>query len=96
MSGTIIHSHDYRVSEPYANRRVLIVGAGPSGMEISLLIAEVASRLVHSRHVPSTNSTPFPQHYVEKPDVEEFRENGAVFVDGTFEEVDDVVYCTGT
>lgn len=74
---------------------MLIVGAGPSGMEISLLIAEVASRLVHSRHVPSTNSTPFPQHYVEKPDVEEFRENGVVFVDGTFEEVDDVVYCTG-
>ncbi|XP_073950542.1 senecionine N-oxygenase-like [Choristoneura fumiferana] len=95
FEGTIIHSHDYRVPDPYAKRRVLTIGAGPSGKDISLFIAEVAIRLLHSHHSQSPTSTPFPDHYVNKPDVKEFRKNGVVFVDGSFEEVDDVIYCTG-
>ncbi|XP_047994726.1 senecionine N-oxygenase-like isoform X1 [Leguminivora glycinivorella] len=96
FKGTIIHSHDYRTPEPYAHRRVLIIGAGPSGMEISLVVAEVASRLVHSHHSPAKfDATFFPSVYVKRPDVQELNETGVVFVDGSFEEVDDVILCTG-
>ncbi|KAI8425139.1 hypothetical protein MSG28_006975 [Choristoneura fumiferana] len=95
FNGTIIHSHDYRVPDPYINRKVLVMGGGPSGMEIGLLVADVASRLVHSHHSPAPFEAHFPPHYVKKADVKEFKENGVVFVDGSFEEVDDVIYCTG-
>ncbi|KAI8425137.1 hypothetical protein MSG28_006975 [Choristoneura fumiferana] len=94
FNGTIIHSHDYRVPDPYINRKVLVMGGGPSGMEIGLLVADVASRLVHSHHSPAPFEAHFPPHYVKKADVKEFKENGVVFVDGSFEEVDDVIYCT--
>lgn len=93
--GTIIHSHDYRVTDPYKDRRVLVVGGGPSGMDIGLNVAEISRSLIHSRHSRVTFNTPFPYNYVKKPDIKEFNETGAIFVDGTFEEVDDVIYCTG-
>ncbi|KAJ0173681.1 hypothetical protein K1T71_010830 [Dendrolimus kikuchii] len=95
FKGTVIHSHDYREPEPYTGRRVLIVGAGPSGMDIGLDIAEVSQTLVHSQHSKVNFQTPFPPHYFKKPDIKEFNETGAIFVDGTFEEIDDVIYCTG-
>ncbi|XP_075982724.1 senecionine N-oxygenase-like isoform X2 [Anticarsia gemmatalis] len=93
--GTIIHSHDYRVPDIFKNRRVLVVGAGPSGMDIGLDVAEVSKTLVHSHHSRINFTTPFPPNYIKKPDIKEFNETGAIFVDGSFEEVDDVIYCTG-
>jgi dimethylaniline monooxygenase (N-oxide forming) len=93
--GTIMHSHYYRVPDPYKCRRVLVIGAGPSGMDISLDIAEVSKTLIHSHHSAVNFRTPFPSHYIKKPDVKEFHETGATFVDGSFEELDDVLYCTG-
>ncbi|XP_026315023.1 senecionine N-oxygenase-like isoform X1 [Hyposmocoma kahamanoa] len=95
FNGTIIHSHDYRVPDAYKDRRVLMIGSGPSGMDISLDVAETAKTLIHSHHSVVNFRTPFPANYIKKPDVKEFNENGAIFVDGTYEDLDDVIYCTG-
>ncbi|XP_059053198.1 senecionine N-oxygenase-like isoform X2 [Achroia grisella] len=94
FKGSIIHSHDYRVPDPYKQRRVLVIGAGPSGMDIGLEVCNVSRRLIHSHHSNINYRTPFPSHYIKKPDVKEFDETGVYFVDGTFEELDDVIYCT--
>ncbi|KAI5643174.1 flavin-binding monooxygenase-like domain-containing protein [Phthorimaea operculella] len=88
FEGTIIHSHDYRVPDHFKDRRVLIVGAGPSGWDISLDVATVSRTLVKF-------NTPFPENYIKKPDVKEFNETGVIFVDGTYEDIDDVIFCTG-
>lgn len=90
-----MHSHDYRDPESYRGRRVLVVGAGPSGMDIGLDVAAVSRVLFHSHHSPVNFRTKFPPHYVRKPDVKEINETGAVFVDESFEEFDDILYCTG-
>lgn len=37
------HSHDYRSPEAFAGKRVLLIGAGPSGTDISGQTASVAS-----------------------------------------------------
>ncbi|CAG4986717.1 unnamed protein product [Colias eurytheme] len=96
FKGTIIHSHDYREPEPYRGRNVIIVGAGPSGVDITLDIATVAKTVYHSHHSKiKYTKTKFPNNYVEKPDIEEFNEKGALFADGTYEDVDAVIYCTG-
>lgn len=95
FSGTIIHSHDYREPESYKNRKVLSVGAGPSGLDITLDIATIADTVYHSHHSPMNFKTKFPPNYIRKPDIKEFNETGVTFVDGTHAEVDDVIYCTG-
>ncbi|XP_064073955.1 senecionine N-oxygenase-like isoform X1 [Vanessa tameamea] len=95
FSGSIIHSHDYRDPIRYKGRRVLVVGAGPSGMDIAIDVAYAAKTLVHSHHSKINFRTVFPKHYIRKPDVQEFNETGAIFKDGSYEDLDDVIYCTG-
>ncbi|XP_013183012.2 senecionine N-oxygenase [Amyelois transitella] len=92
--GNIIHSHDYKEPEPYANRRVLLVGAGASGLDLATHLSNITSKLVHSHHL-QYNQPNFSPTYVKKPDIKEFTSNGVIFQDGTFEEIDDVIFCTG-
>lgn len=42
FTGNITHSHTYRSHEPFAGKRVLLVGAGPSGLDIALQVSHVA------------------------------------------------------
>jgi cation diffusion facilitator CzcD-associated flavoprotein CzcO len=43
FSGEVIHSHDYRSRASFAGRRVLVVGAGNSGVDIACDAAQSAS-----------------------------------------------------
>lgn len=42
FKGQISHSHTYRKPEPFAGKRVLCIGAGPSGLDLALQISGVA------------------------------------------------------
>ena len=44
FAGHASHSHHYRTPEPFAGRRVLVVGSGPSAAEIAVEVAGVAAR----------------------------------------------------
>jgi dimethylaniline monooxygenase (N-oxide forming) len=44
FAGGVSHSHDYRTPEPFAGRRVLVVGAHQSAAEIAIEVASVAER----------------------------------------------------
>jgi dimethylaniline monooxygenase (N-oxide forming) len=48
FDGTVSHSHDYRIPDPYAGRRVLVVGAGQSAAEIAVEVSAVARPTVLS------------------------------------------------
>lgn len=45
FTGRLMHSHDYRSNESFVNERVACLGAGPSGIDISLEIAKVAAQV---------------------------------------------------
>ncbi|XP_044263466.1 senecionine N-oxygenase-like [Tribolium madens] len=91
--GRIKHSHEYRSPEPYNNKRVLIVGSGPSGLDISRQIANVASKVFLSHR--SKDALPTDDTLHQKCLIKEFLENRAIFEDGTCEEIDEVLFCTG-
>lgn len=48
FDGQLIHSHDYRTPEPFAGRRVPVVGAGQSASEIAVELSRVAPRTLLS------------------------------------------------
>jgi dimethylaniline monooxygenase (N-oxide forming) len=51
FAGTVTHSHFFKNAEPYAGKRVLIIGSAESGQEIAVAICEVTKKLyVSSRH----------------------------------------------
>ncbi|TIC84804.1 FAD-dependent oxidoreductase [Nocardioides sp. GY 10113] len=52
FSGTQMHAHDYRNTEPFRGRRVLVVGMGNSAMDIAVDASQVAGApvLLSARH----------------------------------------------
>lgn len=89
-----MHSHDYKTPQPFTGKQVLIVGAGPSGVDISQEIAQHAETVFWSNHL-SPPKVINVHNLIQKPDVKELTEHGANFTDGTSESFDDIVYCTG-
>ncbi|XP_068619062.1 senecionine N-oxygenase-like [Battus philenor] len=94
FKGNIMHSHDYKDPETFRDRKVLIVGAGASGLDLATHLVNVTNKLVHSHHL-IYNQPNFPSHYVKKPDIDSFTADGVIFQDGSYEEVEDVIFCTG-
>lgn len=92
--GTQLHSHHYRDSQRFAGKRVLTIGGGPSGLDITLDIATDAAKVFWSNHLVPPKVIK-EQNLVQKVDVQELTADGAIFVDGSIESFDEVVYCTG-
>ncbi|KAJ8932109.1 hypothetical protein NQ314_014890 [Rhamnusium bicolor] len=91
FKGTIIHSHAFRKPDPFKNRKVLIVGAGPSGIDISRIVSEV---FISIRSENSAVIKPSDTVSV-KTDIKEIEENSVIFKDNSKENIDDIIFCTG-
>ncbi|XP_033248200.1 senecionine N-oxygenase [Drosophila miranda] len=95
FQGDYLHSHDYRTSGIFKGKTVLVIGAGPSGMDLSNIISRSAARVSLSHHLSDIENTKFYDNVHQKPDVRELDERGAFFVDGSYEEFDTIFFCTG-
>lgn len=52
FDGPLIHSHNYRNPRPYKDQKVAVIGAGPSGIDIMLQLADVAEKVSLCLHFP--------------------------------------------
>ncbi|CAG9813294.1 unnamed protein product [Phaedon cochleariae] len=95
FGGSMIHCHDYRNTNPYKNKRVLIVGAGPSGIDIAAKVLAVAKMVILCRRTPSGIGLKIADGIIIKPEIDEIFEKSVKFIDGTEEEIDDIILCTG-
>ncbi|ALC40708.1 Fmo-1 [Drosophila busckii] len=93
--GQQLHSHLYRKPDNFKDKNVLVLGAGPSGMDIANHIRTVANHVYLSHHLKTAPNTTFMGNVTQKPDVERFTKDGAIFKDGSSETFEHVVYCTG-
>lgn len=48
FKGEQLHSHDYRKPDPFEGKSVVVIGAGPSGMDLTLEISSVAKQVRYS------------------------------------------------
>lgn len=90
-----MHSHDYRVPDVFAGKRVLVIGAGASGMDIALEVTSVVKKVILSHHLKEQPGSVFPENLELKPDVIKLEGRKAFFVDGSEDDVDVVFLCTG-
>lgn len=75
---------------------VLVIGAGPSGMDLANEISKVANRVTLSHHQKDPEpKTKFAANVDMRPDVKRLTENGAIFKDGSQQDYSVIVYCTG-
>ncbi|KAL5728226.1 hypothetical protein ACHQM5_001338 [Ranunculus cassubicifolius] len=97
--GKQIHSHNYRVPDPYKNKVVVLVGYQASGYDISREIAEVAKE-VHIASKKNTNSIPtlitgHDNMWLHSKINGAYKDGRLVFEDGTSVLVDIILHCTG-
>ncbi|XP_050595064.1 uncharacterized protein LOC126924518 isoform X1 [Bombus affinis] len=92
--GTILHSHSYRKSEDFSGKRVLILGAAASGVDIALDLANHAFQIYLSHNNERLNS-PLPPNVIEVSGVEKIEEGNIFLKDQNSITVDVFMFCTG-
>ncbi|KAG2632290.1 hypothetical protein PVAP13_2NG086792 [Panicum virgatum] len=100
-----LHSHSYRVPDPFRDEAVLVVGCGESGLDIATELCGVAREVHIAAKSVEDATTPSPMmskllanHAGIRlhPPVDRLREDGTVaFADGSLAAADTVIYCTG-
>lgn len=73
---------------------MLIIGAGPSGVDLTYLISKTANRIYFS-HRAHDETNIYPSNVTRIGPVKELTATGAIFVDGSQHDLDKIVYCTG-
>lgn len=96
--GKQMHSHNYRVPGPFKDQIVVVIGDGPSGLDISRDIATVAKQVHLSTRSSDTevskldNSANLWNH----SKIDHVNESGEViFLDGSSVHADIILHCTG-
>lgn len=79
----------------FVGKSVLIIGGGPSALDLSNHVSRSAKQVTLSHHVNGISNSIFFENVDTKPDVKEFDENGVYFMDGSYTKIDVVLYCTG-
>ncbi|CAH1959050.1 unnamed protein product [Acanthoscelides obtectus] len=90
------HSRDYRHNGSYKGKRVLIIGSGPSGVDLTIQISQVAEYVILSNHSATVAKQTYRENVIKKPDVCRIVDHETVeFADGTTCKCDVILYCTG-
>lgn len=103
FKGKIIHSHDFRTAEAFKDDKVLVIGGGPSGMDLVAHISKIAERLTWSQNQRPHETTEefekrkslLPPKVTLQENVKRFTSTGAEFLDGTHETFTVVIFATG-
>ena len=95
-----MHSHEYREPARFRDKRVVLVGGGPSAMDLSVEIASVAEKVfISSRDMdPSLLAKINAECSVTieaRPWINTAKPGVAHFEDGSTSEADVIVWCTG-
>uniref|UniRef100_J3MSC9 Flavin-containing monooxygenase n=1 Tax=Oryza brachyantha TaxID=4533 RepID=J3MSC9_ORYBR len=98
-----LHSHSYRLPEPFRGDVVVMVGCSDSGQDIALDLIGVSREVHLTAKSTEEATTPAMSKLLSKyanlhlhPQIEHLGEDGTVvFVDGSCVVADTVMYCTG-
>ncbi|XP_059651575.1 flavin-containing monooxygenase FMO GS-OX5-like [Cornus florida] len=96
--GKQVHSHNYRVAEPFRNQVVVMIGAGYSANDISREIAEVAKEVHLSSRASDVKISKLDSYdnIWQHSKIDYAYEDGTVaFEDGCSVKADIIFHCTG-
>ncbi|XP_046493273.1 uncharacterized protein [Neodiprion pinetum] len=93
--GRSIHSHQYRKPETYANKKVCILGASWSGVDIACELSKYAEKIYLSHNLEDLKMKKLPENVQEVAGIDRIHGNTFVFKSGATAVVEEFVYCTG-
>ncbi|XP_071083368.1 uncharacterized protein [Haliotis cracherodii] len=94
FEGEVLHSHNYRTPSAFRGRRVVLLGAGASGQDISIDVSSEAKEVfLSSRKAPLQCQLPENVHLV--PGIKHLKEKSVVFENDQETTIDSLLFCTG-
>lgn len=54
LGSRAMHSHYYRKPDSYKEKKVLVIGAGPSGIDIARIVGTVAEKVISKNQTTNT------------------------------------------
>ena len=93
--GRVMHAHDFRDAREFEGKNVLIVGSSYSAEDIGLQCYKYGATSVTMSHRTKAMGFKWPDTMREVPLLMKLDGKAAHFKDGTTQEVDAIVLCTG-
>ncbi len=93
--GRILHSHDFRDAGEFAGKDLLILGSSYSAEDIALQSLKYGAKSVTISYRSSPMGFGWPDGISEVPGLDRVEGRTARFADGTAQEVDAIILCTG-
>lgn len=95
FGGRILHAHDFRDALEFKDKTVLLVGSSYSAEDIGSQCYKYGAKKLISCYRTQPMDYKFPENWQEKPNLVRVEGNTAHFADGSSDEVDAIVLCTG-
>lgn len=93
--GRLLHSHDFRFAHEFKGQHVLIIGNGISGEDIALQLYKYGAKSVTISYRTQPKNFKCPEQIREVPLVTKIVNQTVYFQDGSSEEVQSIIVCTG-
>ena len=93
--GRVLHSHDFRSADEFAGMNVLVIGASYSAEDIGIQCQKYGAKSVTFSWRTRPMAFKWPERCKEVPLLTKVVGKTAHFKDGTTQEIDAVVLCTG-
>lgn len=93
--GRILHSHDFRDSQEFAGKNLLIVGGSYSAEDIALQTKKYGANSVTISYRSAPMEFPWPEGIEEVPEMTKVDGKTVHFVNGSTRDVDAIIFCTG-
>lgn len=93
--GRVLHGHDFRDAQEFAGKNILIVGASYSAEDIGLQCHKYGAKQVTMCWRTKPMGFHWPQGMDERPLLTKLDGRTAHFKDGSTQEIDAIILCTG-
>lgn len=93
--GEVLHAHDFRGAERFYGKRLLMIGSSYSAEDIGMQAHKMGAAAITMSYRTNPMGYDWPRNTVERPLVTHFEGSTAHFSDGTQDDFDAVVLCTG-
>lgn len=93
--GRILHSHDFRDSQEFTGKDLLVVGGSYSAEDIALQVKKYGARSVTISYRSAAMGFGWPDGIEELPQLERVQGRTVHFTDGSTRDVDAIILCTG-
>jgi len=95
FNGRILHAHDFRDAVEFKDKRLLIIGTSYSAEDIGSQCWKYGCKSITVSYRTAPMGYNWPDNWKEVPILTHVDGNTATYKDGTSEEIDAIILCTG-